>query len=66
MSLLPDFRKDWDHTPWGGQMKLVEAFVMCRHPLWFYNNAVTMTLWALAPGRDGGTKINLKVTCWTW
>lgn len=60
MALLPNFQLDWREFESMGRVKLVEAFIKRDHPLWFFNNAVTLTLWALVPGRTG---VDLKVIC---
>ena len=65
IELLPDFRGDSRPLPSGGSVQHVEAFVRRQHPSWRFNNAVTLTVWALGPGQDVESQVDLKVTCWT-
>ena len=56
--LLPDFKFDARRITAHGRLKLVDMFVHHSHPLWWFNNAITLTLWALQPGQ---AVINLQV-----
>lgn len=64
IGLLLEFKRDSRSLRGVGKVMLVNAFVRRCHPLWYFNNAVTLTLWALAPSRDANSRVNLKVTCW--
>lgn len=57
--LLRLFKHDARDTSLG-RLKLVDMFLKNRHPDWFLNNAVTMTLWAVKPGES---MVDLQVTC---
>lgn len=50
--LLYLFKNDRRYFTGLGWRKLVPMFLKHGHPMWCYNNAVTLTLWALVPGRD--------------
>ena len=53
ISLLPNFHSDFRRLKnRGGRVLLVDAFVKHQHPVWRFNNAVTLTLWGLPPSRQ--------------
>ena len=58
IELLPEFKDD---SRYNGTVMLVEALVKRQHPLWRYNNAMTLTVWACPSGLDD---VDLKVPCW--
>lgn len=59
-ALLPDFRNDARDFTGLGRLKLVDTFVNHSHPLWWFNNATTLTVWALSPGQ---ATVDLQVKC---
>ena len=57
-ALLSNFQNDGREFTGLGRLKLVDMFIKHTHPLWWFNNAITLTLWALAPGQ---TVLDLQV-----
>lgn len=50
IGLLPEFHGDFRHVIVSGKRKqvmLIDAFVNRTHPMWAFNNVLTLTLWAL-------------------
>ena len=47
IELLSMFKGDSRPVRSHGEVKLVETFVRRQHPLWCYNNTLTLTVWAV-------------------
>lgn len=61
MSLLPDFTNiDTREVIPFGTFKLVPALEERKHPMWVFNNAVTLTLWA----RKDPVQDNILLVLW--
>ena len=60
IKLLPEFKDDFRLSASNEKFMLVPAFVMRQHPQWQFNNALTLTLWAVPLAQQGRVQLAVR------